>query len=317
MEKADSRLRKRRRSRTGDPVDLGFAPRRVGLVLGGGAVRGAAHVGALQALREIGLVPGLVVGTSVGALVGAMYAAGVSPESLAEILRGMHWRDITRLSRPRRLGLLETSRLRALVEGLVGEVSFDELRIPFAAVACDITTGRRVVITSGSVLDAVMASSAIPGLFVPVQSGDAILVDGAVVDNLPVDVARSLGADYVVAVDVMPPTHGPRRPQDLRDMFLTSLEIMQRATEREGRFADCYIAPDIGGFAMADFSVVEELRCRGYDATAQVAPQLRHDLDLPETGDLPACEPGEPTAEPTSSEPASSEPASASGGPGV
>ena len=289
MNRLESKVWRRRRNNADASADVGFAPRRVGLVLGGGAVRGAAHIGVLQVLGHAGFEADLVVGTSIGALIGAAYAAGVSADDLADLLRDMRWRDLTRLARPRRLGLLEASRLRLLVQRLIGDVRFDELPIPFAAVACDIITGRRVVIKSGSVLDGVMASSAIPGLFVPVEAGDAILVDGAVVDNLPVDVALSMGADYVVAVDVMPPTHEARRPDDLREMLLRSFEITQRAAERQGRMADCYIAPDIGGFSMTDFAVAEEIRCRGYEAATQALPQLAEDLGLADTGEPAPC----------------------------
>lgn len=285
MDKPEPRLWKRRRTGTGASADLGFAPRRVGFALGGGAVRGAAHIGVLQLFGEIGLTADLVVGTSIGALIGAIYAAGVPADDIADMVRDLHWRDLTRLARPRRLGLLETSRLRSMMREVLGDIRIDQLSIPFAAVACDITTGQRVVIKSGSVLDAVMASSAIPGLFVPVEAGDTLLVDGGVVDNVPVDVAYSMGADYVVAVDVMPLTHEARRPTDLRDMLLRSFEITQRSAHRDGRMADCYIAPDVGGLSMTDFAVAEEIRCRGYEAATKALPQLEEDLGLASTGE--------------------------------
>ena len=263
-------------------AEVEIAAPRIGLVLGGGAVRGAAHVGALQAFREIGFVPDLVCGTSIGALVGAAYAAGVPMSRLSETVADMHWRDVTRLSLRRGLAVFDTTPLRKLVEEIIGDITFDDLEVTFAAVACDVVSGRRVVLMGGSVVDAVMASSALPGLFMPYESGEALLVDGGVVDNLPVDVARSLGADYVVAVDIMPPREGDRRPEDLRDMLLTAFEIAQQNTRRTGDQGDCYIAPSVSGYGMADFSVVKELERLGHEAVMDAAPQLRRDLGLAE-----------------------------------
>ena len=275
--------RRKRRSPPVRSAEVTIAKPRVGLVLGGGAVRGAAHVGALRALEDNGFVPDLVCGTSIGALVGAAYAAGVPMADVSEVFSDLRWKDVTRFSLRRGLAVFDTTPLRKLVERVIGDITFQDLGVDFAAVACDVVTGRRVVLTGGSVVDAVMASSALPGLFMPYESGDALLVDGGVVDNLPVDVARSLGADYVVAIDVMPPGHVDRRPEDLRDMLLTSFEIAQQTMKREGSQANCYIAPPISGFSMADFSVVQELERRGYDAVMEAVPQLRQDLGLPET----------------------------------
>ena len=286
--------KRQRRVRPAHPADLTVAAPRIGLVLGGGAVRGAAHIGALQALADIGFVPDLVCGTSIGALIGAAYAADVPMAKVREAFSDLRWKDLTRLSLRRGLGVFDTSPLRRLVERIIGDIAFDDLRVDFAAVACDVVSGKRVVLTGGSVVDAAMASSALPGLFVPYGSGDALLVDGGVVDNLPVGVARSLGADYVVAIDVVPQRHVVRRPEDLRDMLLTSFEILQQAMESEAGLADCYIAPPVSGFSMADFSVVGELERRGYEAVMEAAPQLRRDLGLPET----PVTPGTPGARP-------------------
>lgn len=280
-----------KRKRRGHPVrsaEVTIAKQRVGLVLGGGAVRGAAHIGALRALGEIGFVPDLVCGTSIGALVGAAYSAGVSMEAVSDITSDLRWKDLTRLSLRRGLAVFDTTPLRKLVERVVGDITFEDLDVEFAAVACDVVSGKRVVLTGGSVLDAVMASSALPGLFMPYEAGDALLVDGGVVDNVPVDVARSLGADYVVAIDVMPPNNVDRRPEDLRDMLLRSFEIAQQTMRQSGKHtADCYIAPAVAGFSMADFSVVDELERRGYEAVMESAPALASDLGLDEVSPGP------------------------------
>ncbi len=183
---------------------------RIGLALSGGGVRGLAHIGVLKVLERESVPIHILTGTSMGGFIGASYAVGLSAGELeSEALRLSNVRQLMPLldlSAPRR-GLFQKSRLMEYIAQLFGERTFDQLQIKLALVAVDIEQGERVVLCEGSVFEAIRASSAVPGLFPPVRRGDQLLVDGGVLDNLPADVARELGADIVIAVDVSSDEH--------------------------------------------------------------------------------------------------------------
>jgi NTE family protein len=177
---------------------------RLGLALGAGAARGMAHLGVLQALEEAGLAPDVVAGTSIGALVGGMYAAG-KLDRLTEVALGLDWKQIARyfveISFPRS-GLIEGNKLTALLAEIVGEVDLTKLPLPFRAVTTNLMTGEEVVIRDGDLVEAIRASIAVPGIFTPARRGDDLLVDGGLVNPVPVSVCRAMGAERVIAVDL-------------------------------------------------------------------------------------------------------------------
>ena len=177
---------------------------RIGLALGSGGARGAAHTGVLKVLEREGIHPTVIAGSSIGSLIGAAYAAGKPTADMerewlsigvSKVLRGF----MPTLSRA---GLSSGHEVRKLLTDLFGTTRIEDLPMPFAAVACDIDTGEPVVLQSGPLVDAVLASTAIPGIFPPVRWDSRILVDGGMVDPVPVSVCRKLGADIVIAVDI-------------------------------------------------------------------------------------------------------------------
>ncbi len=180
-------------------------PPRIGLALSGGGVRGLAHIGVLKVLTEAGIPISCVAGTSAGGLIGALFAAGISPQEMeAEALRMANPRRILPFlnrSLPFR-GLLSGQKVSEYLESLLGDVTFDQLSIPLAVVAVDLNTGQKVILREGRVADAVRATIALPGLLSPVERDGQLLVDGGLVDNLPADAARQMGAERVVAVDI-------------------------------------------------------------------------------------------------------------------
>lgn len=177
--------------------------RSIGLALGGGAARGCAHIGVLRAFQEKGITLSCVAGTSIGAMIGAVYASGGLDhlEALLLELDPLHLLAYFDVVFPHS-GLVDGRKVTELLREILGDRSFKDLSIPFAAVATDIRDGREVVMSSGDVIDAVRASIAVPGVFTPFMSGEAVLVDGGLVNPVPVNVVRSLGADFVVAVDL-------------------------------------------------------------------------------------------------------------------
>lgn len=255
-------------------------PGRLGLALSGGAVRGAAHVGVLQVLEREGIFPEVVAGTSVGALVGAAYAAGLPAAEASAVFRAMSWPKLLRPSLSSRYSLLDTRRMVQVLRPALGVDTFEELKRPFAAVACDLLTGRRVVFRTGHLMPALRASSAVPGLFAPVEHGSELLVDGCVVDNLPVDVARDLGADYVIAVDLVPPPSGRRRPRNVLEVVTLAGYLWSRANHPPPSAVDCLITPDIGDSGAWSFGGVPDLEEAGRVAAEAALPRLRHDLGL-------------------------------------
>ena len=177
---------------------------RIGLALGSGGARGAAHTGILKVLDREGIRPTVVAGSSIGSLIGAAYAAGKPTADMEKEWLAVGVSRVLRGFMPTfpSAGLSSGHELRKLLHGLFGDVTIEDLAIPFAAVACDIDTGEPVVLKTGSLVDAVLASTAIPGIFFPVRHGSRILVDGGMVDPVPVSVCRNLGADIVIAVDI-------------------------------------------------------------------------------------------------------------------
>ena len=177
---------------------------KIGLALGGGGARGWAHIGVINALGEAGVKADFIAGTSMGALVGAACASG-RIDALHQVALDLDWRRIAyylmEFTLPR-MGLIDGARIMEFVNEHVDNVDIRELQVPYAAVAADIMTGKEVVVREGSVTDAVRASIAIPGMFTPFVRDDHVLVDGGLVNPLPVNVARDLGAEFVIAVDI-------------------------------------------------------------------------------------------------------------------
>lgn len=175
--------------------------RTLGLTLGGGGAFGAAHVGVLQVLAERGIHPGIATGTSSGALVAAAYAAGVEPSAIEDAALDFRWQAIARWSLAPRWGLLDTGTLTDSVRRVFGDdPMIEELPRRFAAVATDLRTRRTVLIDEGPLSVALRSTIAVPGLLPPVRRGGALLADGGILDNVPVNAARSLGASRVIVV---------------------------------------------------------------------------------------------------------------------
>src|SRR5947208_723767 len=175
---------------------------KIGLALGAGSSRGWAHIGAIRALEERGVKPDLICGTSIGALVGAVYASG-ELDQLESWVTGLAWTQVVRLMDITwKGGLIRGQRLFNLFRATFQDREISELEIPFGAIATELTSGREIWLREGKLLDVVRASIATPGLFTPVIRNGAILVDGGLVNPVPVSMCRALGADLVIAVDL-------------------------------------------------------------------------------------------------------------------
>ena len=250
---------------------------KVGLVLSGGSVRGAAHLGVLEVLEREGIRPQCVVGVSAGAVGGAAYCAEVPLEDMERLALGMRWTRMGRLVRPH-LGFLDGSKLESQLVDIIGSCTFDQLSIPLAVVAADLRREELVVLREGSVAHAVRASCALPGIFTPVEWEGQLLVDGGLLNNLPVSVAREMGAEYIIAVDLLSPPQLERVPKNLFEMWYLTFNALLRALHREAEQADCLITPKMGRLDFVDFSRVPDLIRRGREAAEAHIAQIKGDL---------------------------------------
>jgi predicted acylesterase/phospholipase RssA len=179
---------------------------KIGYALGGGAARGFSHIGVLKVLEEHNIFPDIIAGSSIGALIGALYASGAKVSDIEQFALRL---DLKRLVFLADLtiptsGLIGGRRIVSLLKSILGDLTFSQLRCDFACVATDINTGEQVVLRDGSLLEAVRASISIPGIFTPVRIGGRYLVDGGLVNEVPVSVCREMGAEYVIGVNVIP-----------------------------------------------------------------------------------------------------------------
>ena len=270
------------------------------LALGGGAARGLAHIGVLRGLEEDGIEVVGIAGTSMGSLVGALAASGVDADGIEGVFRTVDWTTLGRIM----LGSMVGEAFHDLLRDTLGSGSIENLRIPFAAVCCDIETGEEVVLRKGSIADAVRASSAIPGFLAPFRIGGKTLVDGVVVEPVPVSAARNLGVAPVVPVNVLRPpepgqpttfVHSPPGSRSVRSAVLARVErwLRRRAEGGGAGHADVpgrrevvmrsflimqyhlaasicepvpMIEPDVGRFGWFDFAKVRGIVDEGYHA---------------------------------------------------
>ena len=255
-----------------------MSPPKVGLALSGGAARGMAHVGVLRALLENDIRIDCVAGTSAGSIVGGAFAAGMPIDELAEFGSTMRWRDIGRVTMSR-LGVQSNERLEQYLRARLPVTKFEDMPIPFAAVATDLKTGKAVVMKDeGDVPFAIRASCAIPGWYVPVldQEGRQ-LVDGGLVAVVPSSVTRQLGADIVIAVDVN--TEGATfitSSSSVIGVLLQSMMVVQKtASSHQLEMSDLVISPKVGHIRWDEMGRADELMEAGYKVGIESIPKVR------------------------------------------
>jgi NTE family protein len=255
---------------------------RVGLALGGGVARGLAHIGVLSVLEEAGVPIDCVAGTSMGAIIGSAYCAGLTVSELRDIAARTGWWHVSRPI-PSAGGLVTFARMERWIEDNVGEFDVRDLAIPFAAVASDLISGERVVLWRGRLCSAVRASCSVPGFAPPVELEGRMLVDGGITDNIPADVARMLGADYVIGVDVFMPAL--RRHLGPLGQGIAAIETLVRHAGQGSNECDCVIAPALEGRSYFSFKGHKELIAMGEEATRRRLPVILEALERAERGE--------------------------------
>jgi NTE family protein len=246
----------------------------LGIALGGGAARSLTSIGVLRVLEEEGIAVGGVAASSGGALIGAAYAGGYPLEKLEELAASITWRSITRFAFSRR-GLLALDGLRTLIRDLVPAERFEDLVCPLRVIATDLDVGERVVISSGDLLSALLASCAIPGVFLPVERDGKLLVDGGVSCNVPADVVRDMGSRVVLAVDATADIRRLGEPYNLFQVIVQSVYSMSRhLTKHHLAYADVVVAPEMLGIGWEDLERSREIIELGRQAMREKLPLL-------------------------------------------
>jgi NTE family protein len=246
----------------------------IGLALGGGAVKGFAHIGVIKMLEASGIHPDVVAGTSAGSVVGALYASGMDAfamQQAAIALDQASLRDVRLFGG----GLVQGQKLQDYIDAQVRQRPIERLRLPFAAVATDLASGQRTVFTHGDTGQAVRASCSVPGVFEPALIGGRRYVDGGVVSPVPVDAARQLGADFVIAVDISARSDGSL-PTDMLGIVGRSVVIMgQHLGAQELARADVVVQPQVNTIGAADFEQRDRAIMEGERAALAAIPLIR------------------------------------------
>jgi len=282
----------------------------IGLVLGGGGARGLGHIGVLKALKKHSIPIHMVAGTSIGAVIGAMYAATLDPHWIenkfkefidSEAYKRIGLHRLVPTSQPNssifqtaatymknqiiinlandRLGILKQERLSEIIEFLLPVKTFEELKIPFSCLAVDLNSGEDVVFNSGNLIEAIVASSAIPGYIPPIEKDGMLLTDGAVSCPVPVKTVRKMGADFRISVDVglnhFEPLENPNLLQVLgRAEQITSTRLGEVKSEK----ADITIRPDTMNVFWAEFDKIDQLIKLGAEETEKQFWQIKDNL---------------------------------------
>ena len=285
---------------------------KIGLVLSGGAARGLAHIGVLKALEEQGVRIDAIAGTSMGAVVGGLYASGYSVQELETLATTLDWQQALSDAPPRRdvpfrrkqddrdflvkqklsfrddgslglpLGVIQGQNLALLLESKLAHTAdtrdFDKLPIPFRAVATDIASGEKVVFRRGHLPQVIRASMSIPAVFAPVELEGRLLVDGGMVDNIPLDVAREMGVDLAIVVDIGTPLRDRKQLATVVDVLNQSITLMTRRNSEEQlanlHRDDILIQPQLAAFGVTDFGRAQDMIDAGYRATRLLGTRL-------------------------------------------
>ena len=270
-----------------------MATKKVGLALSSGAARGLAHIGVLEVLERNSIPIDLIAGTSIGAIVGASYAAGKDISEIKKVVVGLNRRQMLSLADftiPTR-GFIKGRKITEWLKSAIGGISFRDLKIPFACVATDIITGEEVVIKEGSVVTAVRASTSMPVIFTPARLEGRYLVDGGLVNPIPVRILRDMGADFVIAVSVVPylgdraqlqDADGATRPKEpnILNVLIRMMYIVGYQAALSGiREADMTIAPDVAHIRPDNFNRARECILQGEQAAQRALPELKRQLE--------------------------------------
>ena len=257
--------------------------KKIGLALGSGAARGLAHIGVLKVLEKEGIPIDMIAGTSMGALIGAVYAQGRDITQMKNLAIEWGAKRLSLLADPAlpKTGLIRGRRIEDMLKSIIGDIKFRDLRLPFACVATDIITGEEVVIKRGLVREGVRASISIPVLFTVAKWEDRYLVDGALVNPVPVNVLKSMGADFIIAVNAMPDRSVAevKEPNIFNVIMQTIYIVAHWSLKSSLAGANVVIEPQTASIGHFDFQRAEECISQGEVAARSSIPEIKRRLE--------------------------------------
>ncbi len=238
--------------------------KKTGLALGGGAVLGAVHVGVLKVLKEKNITIDCISGTSIGAFIAALYAFGVSADDIEEVSKDLRWLDISEISLSK-YGLMDNEKFGELLIEQIGDKNIEDANIPLRIIATDIASGEKVILEKGNLADAVRASACLPGIFKPVEIDGRLLVDGGIVENVPVTPLVDMGADHIIGV-MLTVSAAAKRPEHIIEVMLNTFEFMiTNISKPYLKDANVLIKPDLSSFDKVDTDQISDLIKKGYE----------------------------------------------------
>lgn len=246
---------------------------KIGIALGSGGAKGFAHIGVLRVLESEGIAIDYLAGSSIGALVGALYSVGHRYDSMhkmAVTFKRDHYLDFILP----KMGFVSGKRITSLIKAITHGKTFKDCDIPLKIIATDLLAGKRVIFDEGYLYEAVRASISIPGIFVPVKKDGRLLVDGGVIDRVPVSTVKRMGADIVIAVDVAR-FIDQAEISTVYDVIMQSIDIMQEEMVRSQQLqTDVIIKPNVGQYHSKAFTNIEEIIKIGEESTRQQLPSI-------------------------------------------
>ncbi len=262
----------------------GIGKRKVGLALGAGSARGLAHIGVLKVLTREHIPIDMVTGTSAGALIGGMFASGKNPDEIENIVRNLASKRYSLFADPAlpRTGLIRGKKIREALKSIYGDLKFSDLKLPFACMSTDINTGEAITLNEGSVLDAVQASSTLPVLMASIKWNGRYLVDGALVNPIPVNVLKNMGADFIIAVNVS--SNGLTQSESAKapSIFKVAMHTLHIATSQSLRpsltGADVVIEPYLADVGHFEFQRLDECVRMGTQAAEGAVSEIKERL---------------------------------------
>jgi NTE family protein len=257
----------------------------LGLALGSGGSRGVAHIGFLKALEEVGVKPDYITGSSMGAVVGAAYAAGLTVEQMKEAVYSLRLLDLITFT-GKRGGVSGTKKIRELLIKYIGDITFADLKIPFRCYAVDMISQNLIEFSTGSVIDAVVASASIPVVFHPLEKDGMRLIDGGILERVPVSQVKAMGADVVVGVDVLGLRDASEDAPNVLKMLIETIDVMDnhRTARRKEDFKDIidfWLEPDLGTMSQYDLRQIRFAYEKGYELGKNYANDIRKALKRP------------------------------------
>ena len=241
----------------------------LGLALGAGGSRGVAHIGFLRALEEAGIKPDYIVGSSMGSVIGGAYAAGVSVDYMEDVACNLRLLDLITPSKQKG-GVIGNTKMRGLICKHIGDITFEDLKLPFRCVAVDMIRQEVVEFSQGSVVDAIVASSTIPAIFPPILQDGKRLIDGGVLERVPAMRVKKLGADVVVAVDVLGWRKAKEKVPGAIGVSLETFDVMDNYCtkiyrEKHKKHIDFWLEPDLGDMSQYAVKQLKEACEKGYE----------------------------------------------------